>query len=84
MMLHHLRCHVLMCRLPTGPNNLTNEANTTICSQRMLDATFINISSPNNALNLTSWVYFGSVEGVQRNFPGRVCSHTIFSEIISL
>lgn len=58
-------------RLPTGPNNLTNEANTTICSQRMLDATFINISSPNNALNLTSWVYFGSVEGVQRNFPGR-------------
>ncbi|KAG0568493.1 hypothetical protein KC19_6G023200 [Ceratodon purpureus] len=58
-------------RLPTGPNNLTNEANTTICSQRMLDATFKSISSPQNALNLTSWVYFGSVEGVQRNFPGR-------------
>ena len=73
-----------MRRFWTGPNNLTIAANTTICSQRMLEATFMNISSPNNALNLTSWVYFGSVEGIQRNFPGRVRSHTTVSEIVLL
>jgi len=61
-------------RLPTGSNvTLTDEANATICSQRMLDPIFMNISSSHNsALNLTSWTYFASVEGVHRAFPGRV------------
>ena len=66
--------NVIGCRL-SSPSNVTVvvSANYTICSQRMLDPTFINISnSHNNKLNLTTWVYFGSVEGVERSFPGRV------------
>lgn len=57
-------------RIPTGSDDLTAEANTTICSQRNLDTIFKNISSTHNRLNLTSWAYFASVEGVQRSFPG--------------
>jgi len=58
----------------SSPSNVSVvvAANYTICSQRMLDPTFINISnSHDNRLNLTTWVYFGSVEGVERSFPGR-------------
>ncbi|KAG0610139.1 hypothetical protein M758_7G041500 [Ceratodon purpureus] len=60
-------------RLPTTPNvTLSTAANYTICSQRMLEPLFLEISrGHNSAINLTSWFYFGSVEGVQRSFPGR-------------
>jgi hypothetical protein len=66
--------NVFGCRL-SSPSNVSVivAANYTICSQRMLDPTFINISnSHDNKLNLTTWVYFGSVEGVERSFPGCV------------
>lgn len=60
-------------RVSTPPNvTLTTAANYTICSQRMLDPVFLEISNRHNsAINLTSWFYLGSVEGVQRSFPGR-------------
>lgn len=59
-------------RLSTGISGLIVEANTTICSQRNLDATFKNTSSHNEP-NSTFWGYFASVEGVHRAYPGRVC-----------
>ena len=84
-----LNVNVCGCRL-SSPSNVTvvAAANYTICSQRMLDPTFINISnSHNNKLNLTTWVYFGSVEGVERSFPGRVSfpppwTHDIHSKFV--
>ena len=56
---------------------LISEANRTICAQRMLDPTFEDISNAtyaltNNNFHVTAWSYFGSVEGIQRSFPGRV------------
>ncbi|CAM6030389.1 unnamed protein product [Sphagnum balticum] len=58
-------------RIPTQTETLS-EANASICSQRMLDPVLMNISQQyNNNLNLTSWTYFASVEGVHRAFPGR-------------
>lgn len=67
---------LLIGRVSTPPNvTLTTAANYTICSQRMLDPVFLEISNRHNsAINLTSWFYLGSVEGVQRSFPGRVSS----------
>lgn len=57
---------------------MTSADDYAICSQRMLDPLFLNISSGhNNAINLTSWFYFGSAEGVQRSFPGRVSSQLV-------
>lgn len=63
-------------RLSTGISGLIVEANTTICSQRNLDATFKNTSSHNEP-NSTFWGYFASVEGVHRAYPGRDVSPDI-------
>lgn len=75
----------VMCRLMTPPNNLTSEEKAIICSQRMLDATLKNISLSPTTINSTRAyyaVYFGSIEGVQRYFPGLVRPHSKISEII--
>lgn len=72
-------------RLMTPPNNLTSEEKAIICSQRMLDATLKNISLSPTTINSTRAyyaVYFGSIEGVQRYFPGLVRPHSKISEII--
>jgi hypothetical protein len=58
------------CRLPppANPEQLTPEMARDICLQRALDATFKTISSDKEF----SYVYFGSLSGVFRAFPGRV------------
>ena len=58
------------CRLPppADPELLTPEMTRDICLQRALDTTFKTISSDKEF----SYVYFGSLSGVFRAFPGRV------------
>ncbi len=69
----HIVVAMFYGRIPNQMETLS-EANASICSQRMLDPVLMNISQQyNNNLNFTSWTYFGSVEGVHRAFPGRVC-----------
>lgn len=66
MMLNYKKSYIT---LPpnTDFQNLPTEITRDVCLQRALDSTFKTISFPDNF----SYVYFGSVSGAWRAFPGR-------------
>jgi hypothetical protein len=69
-----------MCSAAPTTDISSSETTTVICAQRALDEVFPNVSNPIN----NNQVYFGSVDGTTRTYPGAVSLTQLATETFCL